>query len=765
MPRLSSRENPEGVSISKKSAAKLTTSPGPDRKPALLKSAMKKKAKSKTRRADQEESPLKRKLSPGDSVSSGFYDTTPGMISNFSYIETPEDSNMHASGYSPCKKQRQTDTTMEMAVQRARGEPDGTDGSVRTPKGTPRRLADVAEDTGDSPVKENKENSTLAAQKKQCIKVPLKIAGKKLKSFKTSSAKNKVSTKVKKNFDRTLPDETMVPKKPKLSWKEKKRERKMVRNNYGLIQAAKGVWEDLRRQKLPEEKRKELCQEMYAKVQGKIKELAVVHDSARIIQCLAQYGGPEYRTAILEELKDHVAELSKNKYAKFIIRKLLKYGTKAQRGAIMTGFHGCVRKLIRHKEAADVVEYAYNDFATASQRLFLLEEFYGPAFAMFRNQTTQSLDDVLKEQPDKKDMIMNNLKESLLPLIDKQILSHSMVHKIFFDFFKYADSRLQKDMIEALRESLAHMLHTKEGTRTAMACIWGGSVKDRKMIVKHLKEHLLKVCKEEAGHMLLLAIFDCVDDTRLLQKAILDEIVKNIGELIEDSHGRKVLTYLLVRRDHAFFCPDVIRILQEGDTNPTSKKDPAVRAQELREYVSQPLLSYLTENAAELLSNSHTSLIIPVILAHAAGDTSAAVEALANVVVTTSGPAQAGESSSQERPLSLVEDSAAHITLKKILASDRELMHQGKEGLFSVALLEAAEASTYKSWIASNRGCFMLVMMLEVENAQVTQNLLTQLAPLKKYLKKMTFKGAEILLRKMTEEQGPKSKKPVEICL
>ena len=39
----------------------------------------------------------------------------------------------------------------------------------------------------------------------------------------------------------------VVPKKPKLTWKEKKKERKMVRNNYELIQKAKGLWEDLRR--------------------------------------------------------------------------------------------------------------------------------------------------------------------------------------------------------------------------------------------------------------------------------------------------------------------------------------------------------------------------------------------------------------------------------------------------------------------------------------------------------------------------------------
>ena len=55
--------------------------------------------------------------------------------------------------------------------------------------------------------------------------------------------------------------------------------------------------------------------------------------------------------------------------------------------------------------------------------------------------------------------------------------------------------------------------------------------------------------------------------------------------------------------------------------------------------------------------------------------------------------------------------------------------------------------------------------LLEVENAQVTQMLVSQLSPLKKYLKKMTFKGAEILLKKLEGEPGAKSKKPLEISL
>lgn len=42
-------------------------------------------------------------------------------------------------------------------------------------------------------------------------------------------------------------------------------------------------------------------------------------------------------------------------------------------------------------------------------------------FATLQTPSIASLDDFLKEQPDKKDMIMSNLKGTLLPLIDKYV--------------------------------------------------------------------------------------------------------------------------------------------------------------------------------------------------------------------------------------------------------------------------------------------------------------------------------------------------------
>ena len=42
------------------------------------------------------------------------------------------------------------------------------------------------------------------------------------------------------------------------------------------------------------------------------------------------------------------------------------------------------------------------------------------------------------------------------------------------------------------------------------------------MLLKTLKSYVVKIAKEEFGHFVLLAAFDVVDDTKFVQKVILD---------------------------------------------------------------------------------------------------------------------------------------------------------------------------------------------------------------------------------------------------
>jgi pumilio family protein 6 len=41
-------------------------------------------------------------------------------------------------------------------------------------------------------------------------------------------------------------------------------------------------------------------------------------------------------------------------------------------------------------------------------------------------------------------------------------------------------------------------------------------------MIKGMKQHVVKLAKEEHGHLVLLAMFDSVDDTKLIGKAIIE---------------------------------------------------------------------------------------------------------------------------------------------------------------------------------------------------------------------------------------------------
>ena len=81
--------------------------------------------------------------------------------------------------------------------------------------------------------------------------------------------------------------------------------------------------------------------------------MALAHDTCRVIECLVQYGNERHRTGVFEELKDNLVELSKSKYARFMIKKLLTYCSKEQKDLIIQAFIGHVTKLINHS----VIEY------------------------------------------------------------------------------------------------------------------------------------------------------------------------------------------------------------------------------------------------------------------------------------------------------------------------------------------------------------------------------------------------------------------------
>lgn len=527
----------------------------------------------------------------------------------------------------------------------------------------------------------------------------------------------------------------------KLKFKERKVFRKKQENSsYDLSSKVKTIWEDLRREDCPKEKSLSLVSRLMNLVKGHLKELIFAHDTVRVIECLTTHASPAQRSMIFLELKDSILQLAQNKYAKFYLIKVLRCGTKEEKDFIVQAFMGKVIKNIRHIEAAVVLETAYNEHAKAKQRIQLVQEFYGPTFAVFKDQDISNLKDVLDNNPDQKNAILTHMNETLVKLTSKTVLRHSIVHHVLREYLTLADSQGRTEVIEAYKENLPEILHTKDGARSAMMCLWHGTTKDRKIIVKSMKTFVTKIAKEEHGHMVLLALFDCVDDTKLVSKSILNEIIPRIAELAGDPYGRKVLLYLINPRDRLHFHPDVVNILKQGDGNATSKKDSDIRIKELREVIVKPVMEYLKENVTTLLESNFNCLFALTVLQNVE-DLTEGYEALINCLIAKPYLPLEG------KELHPIEHQAFQLLLKKLLLADSK--QDTKKVAFSEVLIKLVSIETMKTWIQCNLGCFLLLRLLESNHATVIEKTEEAMTGMRGSLSDKKYKGAELLLSKL----------------
>ncbi|NWT56548.1 PUM3 protein, partial [Erythrocercus mccallii] len=499
------------------------------------------------------------------------------------------------------------------------------------------------------------------------------------------------------------------PKKPNWNdFKKKKKELKQTRqisdkSNYDIIVRSKQIWENIRRKKCDKEKREKLMNELQKLLRGKIKNLAFAHDSTRVIQCLIQYGNEKQRQEAFEELKDSLVELSKSKYSRNIVKKFLMYGTKAQVAEIIKSFKGNVKKMLRHAEASAVVEYAYNDKAILEQRNMLTEELYGNTFQVYKTPAVPTLHKVLEAQPEKREAILDEMKQILTPMAQKEaVIKHSLVHKVFLDFFTYALPKQRSEMIEAIREAVIYLAHTHDGARVAMHCLWHGTPKDRKVIVKTMKTYIEKIATGEFSHLVLLAAFDCIDDTKLVKQLIISEIKASLPDIINNKYGKKVLLYLLSPRDPAHFVPEIITLLQQGDGNAYSKKNTELRRHELLEAISSPLLEYLQEHTQEVVIDKAAFVLVADILGTALGDIQPALDAIAKLAAEELVPG------GRDGQLHIAEHPAGHLVLKWLIEQDEKMRESGKEVSFGRTLVEHVGIENLKTWAQVNRGAIIL---------------------------------------------------------
>lgn len=556
-----------------------------------------------------------------------------------------------------------------------------------------------------------------------------------------------------KKFKSGKPKGKLSKEELKATRQQRKRDVKKFRQQaerkdmFDIVCQSKRIWGQLRRKNCDEQNKKKLMKELQNLIRGKSKQMAFAHDSVRVLQCFVQFGSHEQRQEVFEELKEDMVDLCKSQYGRHVVKKLLMYGSKELVALVMQTFKGHVKAMLRHAAASSIIEYAYNDKAILSQRLMLSEELYGNTFTVCRSSVCNTIEKVLEANPDKVNNILEEMKTVLTPMAQKeQVIKHSLVHKVFLDFFQFAPEKQRTEMIESIREAVVYMAHTHDGARVAMSCVWHGTAKDRKVIIKTMKTYMVKFATGEFAHLLLLAIFDCVDDTKLVKQAVLSELLSSLSEVLGNKYGKKVMAYLLTPRDPAHLVPEILQLLQRGDGNQHSKKDACIRRGELLDAVSPALLQHLCENAAAMATDKASCVTVSDILASARGDLSPAMSAVAQLANQELLP---GGANGQ---LHLAEHPAGHLLLKWLIEQDLTLSEAGKPERFSRILVETVGTDKLQTWTRVNRGAMVLCCLLSSCDPSVVDQVRAALKPLVPELEKSssTNQGAHILLQKLS---------------
>ncbi|RSH91237.1 pumilio domain member 6 [Saitozyma podzolica] len=442
-------------------------------------------------------------------------------------------------------------------------------------------------------------------------------------------------------------------KKPRLSKAEKaalhaaQPHRTTLLPSHPLLQELSPLWETARRAEMPKEERKKAIDELWNAVKGRVGEISKGHKGGRILQTIVKYGGKEERLGVAMELRPQWRAMMESKYSKFLMSKLVRYCPQI-RPLLIKDLAPHLSKLLFHEHAVQPLSDFFDLYASAKERRLFVRGFYPREVLLFdggKDGEAATLEETLEKMGEGKgrDRVLDGVEKAVLGPFNstqKTALAQAIFHRLVFEYlsclYRFADAETadtkMHELLTASLESLPEIIHTKDGSAVVRELIVRGNAKDRKQILQQLRKHIPAMSKDADAQLVLFTAFDCVDDTKLMGKAFVADVVALTSELASDKNGRRALLYLLTPTSTRHYMPSTLSSLaassQQARDLGTSKKDPAVRRKELLGYASEGLLKAIEEKGEDMVRDPGAGLVVQEIMLHTQGDKKGAIEAL-----------------------------------------------------------------------------------------------------------------------------------------
>jgi len=321
-----------------------------------------------------------------------------------------------------------------------------------------------------------------------------------------------------------------------------------------------------------------LVDALLADIRGRVLDVTLRHDASRIVQSILQFGTEAQRLVVVTELCKKAADVSKAPYGHFAILKAISYCKSTEEQAMLIkALSGHFLSLGCNAIGARVVESLYaSELISTAQKCTLNAEFYGRKYTVFlpAGVLPISLATVVAHTPESKYFsVLEHMQEIVQRFVNKSLFEFSYVHQFVYEYLAevmrldasfqadqggsdlaaaaaaaagregtiHTRGKFDKDKIRSeftkrmadavalLLDHLQRLMSTKAGCKAALICVTYMSVKERKTFIKSLKSHVVTSLVHPSAHLVIMKLVDCVDDSVLVHKALLDELLDGAG--------------------------------------------------------------------------------------------------------------------------------------------------------------------------------------------------------------------------------------------
>lgn len=134
------------------------------------------------------------------------------------------------------------------------------------------------------------------------------------------------------------------------------------------------------------------------------------------------------------------------------------------------------------------------------------------------------------------------------------------------------------------------------------------NAKHKKSFSRDLKGKFAALAMNAVDYLVVLRLAQTVDDTVMMSKGMLAEIVSEMSNVCMDKYGYRVLAWFLRPDDPRFFSPYERECLALAA--PTAVKQPETRRQEILRVVRPPLRAALLKSPLAILVDAHAQNLL-----------------------------------------------------------------------------------------------------------------------------------------------------------